>query len=114
MSEYFDAVLTQNMNPIFNDTPEKVVEWLEGLTPDPSWQVCLGKTMQLIPVRSYLAGMKAAQEARIHDRNTRILQQVTWAMQKQDRATHFGDTDGMDLVAKQTAEAIIKIFEGEK
>lgn len=54
MSTYFDAVLDQRFNPIFNGTPEETIKWLEGMTPISDWQVCIGRTMQTVPVATYI------------------------------------------------------------
>lgn len=55
MSIYFDAVLTSNMMPIFNGTPEQTVEWLKKNPDASNLTVCIGKTLQIVTVAKYLS-----------------------------------------------------------
>jgi hypothetical protein len=54
---YFDVVLTEDMQPVFNDTPEEVCEWLRTHTIDverDNLEVCEGETMRMYTVSEYL------------------------------------------------------------
>lgn len=53
---YFDAVLDENMVPQFNGTPTETKNWLrqQEIHQTTSWQVCLGKTMQMQTIPQYL------------------------------------------------------------
>jgi len=53
--EYFDAVLTKNMVPLFNGTPKETKKWLEDNETNETDMVCVGKTMKLVSVPEYLA-----------------------------------------------------------
>lgn len=111
---YFDVVLDNQMHPKFNGTQKQVVKWLEenGLESFDHFQVFIGKTRAIVPVKEYLLAVRRAEEVKEHARNTRVLQLVTSAMHAQDAATYHGaSNDGMDLVAKKAAEDIIKLFE---
>jgi hypothetical protein len=52
---YFDAVLDNDMKPLFNDTPEKTRAWLEE-RPElhNKVSVCTGESLHLISVDGYL------------------------------------------------------------
>lgn len=50
---YYDAVLDENMNPLFNGTPEDTKEWLEKNKTDNSVRVCIGESMVLVTVPEY-------------------------------------------------------------
>ena len=52
---YFDAVLTNEMSPIFNGTAEETRAWLRENPVDHSHQVCIGQTMKCVSVEEYLA-----------------------------------------------------------
>lgn len=55
---YFDAVLTEDMYPVFNGTSDEVCTWLTTHTVDverDNVQVCDGRTMQMHTVADYLA-----------------------------------------------------------
>lgn len=53
---YFDAVLDDNFQPVFNGTPEETKAWL-GARPEEhsDWQVCPGRSMNPVSVDKYLA-----------------------------------------------------------
>lgn len=51
---YFDAVLDENMNPLFNGTSEDTKEWLEKNETDNSVRVCIGESMVLVTVQEYM------------------------------------------------------------
>lgn len=56
---YLDAVLTQNLQPVYNSTPEEVKEWLSQRVEKEdmsSYQVCVGQTMAMLSVDEYLRG----------------------------------------------------------
>jgi hypothetical protein len=53
MTMYFDAVLDDRMNPLYNGTTEEVLAWLETEKPM-TVSVCIGKTMQLVTVEKYV------------------------------------------------------------
>ena len=55
MSTYYDAVLDNNMQPVFNGTPQETREWLLQ-RPDEhkDWQICPGYRMRLMTVQDYL------------------------------------------------------------
>ncbi len=93
---------------------KEVVAWLsENILPNSSTAQVEIDTERPISVWSFLQGFRSAGEVEKHDRDTTVLHMVTAAMAKQAKATYHSDTDGMDLVAKQTADAIVKLFEGE-
>lgn len=52
---YFDAVLNTDMLPIYNGTPEQTKKWLEEnpVEDEHAYQVCIGKTLQLVSVWEY-------------------------------------------------------------
>lgn len=53
---FFDAVIDRDMQPLYNDTPEKVEEWL--LLHGEQWKnfrVVAGKTMKILSVEEYIA-----------------------------------------------------------
>lgn len=54
---YFDAIINQdNMLPLYNETPEKIREILQGQdTWSENIKVCAGKTMTFYTVDEYLA-----------------------------------------------------------
>jgi hypothetical protein len=103
--------------PAFEGTAERVREWLEIRLNHAKYYVHWFEVRlpdgQDVPAKAFLAGVKAADEAKIHARNTMVHQLVISAMQKQDRARFHDETDGMDIVAQDTAIAIIKLFEKE-
>lgn len=51
---YFDAVLTDNVIPIFNGTTEETVKWLQEHPEHSDKRVCVGKTMHIYLVPEYL------------------------------------------------------------
>lgn len=51
---YFDAVLDENMQPLFNGTPEETKAWLENNETDNSVRVCIGESMVLVTVPEYM------------------------------------------------------------
>lgn len=52
---YFDAVLDERMNPIFNGTPEETKKWLSENRNNPDVaQVCDGRNMRLVSIDDYL------------------------------------------------------------
>lgn len=52
---YFDAVLDDQLQPIFNGTPAEVRAWLKKNEGDPNiYRVCPGKSMRLLTVKQYL------------------------------------------------------------
>jgi hypothetical protein len=53
MTMYFDAVLDDRMNPLYNGTTEEVLAWLETEKPM-TVSVCIGKTMQIVTVEKYV------------------------------------------------------------
>lgn len=58
---YFDAVMTEAMDVIFNGTPKEVNAWLKEngwLKPDskqPPIQVCIGRTLEMVSPSEYLS-----------------------------------------------------------
>mgnify|MGYP001085184536 CR=1 FL=1 len=55
MTTYFDAVLTDDMKPLCNGSPEEVLEWLEARPQfHDEIQVCIGRTMKFVTVQEYL------------------------------------------------------------
>jgi len=56
---YFDAVLTDDLEPIFNGTREEVHAWLDRdedeTSRDTNLQVCDGRTLKIMSVDEYLA-----------------------------------------------------------
>lgn len=51
---YFDAVLDENMQPLFNGTPEETKEWLEKNETNNSIRVCIGESLALVTVQEYM------------------------------------------------------------
>lgn len=104
----------KHTNLLFSGSPKDVAAWMkENLHPDILNVEVEIEGGVLIPSKIYLEGVKVAEEAKIHARNTMVHQLVISAMQKQDRARFHDETDGMDIVAQDTAIAIIKLFEKE-
>lgn len=58
---YFDAVLDDNANPLFNGTAEQTAEWLVR-NPNVSAQVCIGRTMEMKSIDDYLREYDRSQE----------------------------------------------------
>lgn len=54
--QYFDAVLDDNMQPVYNGTPEQTYKWLSGSAEHftNTYQVCRGKDMRLFEIADYL------------------------------------------------------------
>ena len=51
---FFDMVLDGGMNPVFNDTPEIVKEWLLTHDVDDEHTVCIGRRIEVVSVEDYL------------------------------------------------------------
>lgn len=54
---YFDAVLDENMRPVFNGTPTEVLNWLNEnayAQQRSDWRVCRGKDLKLINTWEYV------------------------------------------------------------
>ena len=51
---YLDAVFDEEMNPVFNDTPENVKDWLEKNPDKQDLDVCIGRTLKVVSARDYL------------------------------------------------------------
>lgn len=51
---YLDAVLDENLKPIFNGTPEETKEWLKENETDNSVRVCIGTSMAIVTVPEYM------------------------------------------------------------
>jgi len=52
---FFDAVINDAVTPLFNGTPEEVVQWLEDRENIRPYRVCVGASMQLVEASEYLA-----------------------------------------------------------
>lgn len=52
---YFDAVLDSQYMPLFNGTRRETIAWLKQRPVGDGWMVCLGETLQIVPVVQYLA-----------------------------------------------------------
>lgn len=52
---YFDAVLDADCIPVFTGTEDEVVEWLQKNTWASNLEVCVGRTLRMVPVPKYLA-----------------------------------------------------------
>lgn len=55
---YFDAVLSKNMKPLFNGSPEDTKQWLKDNETRSSDLVCKGDTLELMTVEEYLERAK--------------------------------------------------------
>ena len=110
MTKYLDAVL-DNMKPVYNGTPEDTVRWLKAHPEAKLFDVCVGKTMQMFTVTKYLEMAPKDDKVRDEEKLARVTELVMAAMSKQDAATYFGDTRGMDLVAEAFAKRILDLFE---
>ena len=51
---YFDAVLDENMQPVFNGTPEETQAWLLANSWAIELSVCIGRTMQVVSAKDYV------------------------------------------------------------
>lgn len=51
---FLDAVLDENIKPVFNAQPHEVVQWLKDNPVPDDYQVCVGKTLEFLSVRAYL------------------------------------------------------------
>jgi hypothetical protein len=60
---FFDAVLTKSMRPVFNGTPDETKDWLvKNLERAHIYDVCVGRTMQIVPTSEYLANINSLAE----------------------------------------------------
>jgi hypothetical protein len=51
---YFDAVLDENMNVLFNGTPDETKKWLEeNEVDDNTVRVCIGTSMAIVTTLEY-------------------------------------------------------------
>lgn len=78
-----------------------------------NWIVVLGgSTFRVFDQETYQSEFVPMVERKnVQDRNAEVLRLVTSAMNKQDAATYHGESSrGMDVVAKETADNIIKQF----
>ena len=98
--KYFDAVL-DNMKPVYNGTPEDTVLWLKAHP----------EAMQMFTVTKYLEMAATDDKVRDEEKLALVTELVMAAMSKQDAATYFGDSRGMDLVADAFAKRILDLFE---
>jgi hypothetical protein len=99
---------------IFSGTAKEVADWTRGHISERDTRIEVEVSKNVcVPIKDYFKSLHDAEKAAEHTRNTTILHMVTSAMAKQAKATYQSDTDGMDLVAKQTADAIIELFEKE-
>jgi hypothetical protein len=57
MGAYYDAVVTERLNPIFNGTPDETREWifLTGKKNEDLY-VVVGRTMDIVPIKTYIEG----------------------------------------------------------
>lgn len=101
---------------LFSGSMEEVVDWLtKNISSDMVYVSVELNTGSRVPVKEFLEGVQVTEDVRIHARNAMVLQLVISAMNAQADATHYGSIDfGTDLVAKETAEKIIKLFEEGK
>lgn len=52
---FFDAVLDEEMRPIFNGTPAQTYPWvLEHLIFAPDLKVCVGRTLKIVSFEEYI------------------------------------------------------------
>ena len=54
MSIYLDAVLDNNMNPVYNDIPDNVRKWLQNQTNMENHIVVVGRTLKILSITEYL------------------------------------------------------------
>lgn len=55
MTAYFDAVLDENMRPLFNGSAEEVLGWLEARPSlEKKVRVCIGRDEKTVTVEEYL------------------------------------------------------------
>lgn len=58
---FFDAVVTKNLEPVFNGTPEQTREWLETTPEVDHLYVCVGISLAVVPVAKYLSKQQGEQ-----------------------------------------------------
>lgn len=51
---FFDAVITKDAQPVFNGTPDQTREWLQTTPEVDELFVCVGVSLQVVPVSEYL------------------------------------------------------------
>jgi hypothetical protein len=52
---FFDAVVDDDMKPLFNGTPAETLEWVQThMVFAPDLRVCIGKSMSLVTFGEYL------------------------------------------------------------
>lgn len=60
---YFDAVLNERYIPVFNGTPEHTRNWLlKHVEVHETHDVCYGKTLRVVSVKTYLGLAKEARD----------------------------------------------------
>jgi hypothetical protein len=99
---------------LYAGSMEEVTDWLKrNISSDmTNVSVELNTGGCRVPVSVFLDGMKISEDTKVQARRMSVLQLVMAAMRKQDAATYHGDQQGMDLVAKETAEQIDKLYRG--
>jgi hypothetical protein len=112
-AKYLDAVLDMETRYcLANGSPEHIVKWLEGHSPQATWRVYRGITKVGHPVESYLAAYYEGLESKRTERHAKITEIVTRAMAAQAKATYHSDSVGeLDIVAKNAADEIVKLFD---
>ncbi|AWN05942.1 hypothetical protein SEA_CRICKO_79 [Streptomyces phage CricKo] len=110
--KYLDAVLTIQMDCVFNGTPEETVKWLETNECQKTWQVYRGETKCAYSVPAYLSYHYEQRAAKKLEKQAKITEIVTRAMAAQAKATYHTDSMGeLDIVAKNAADEIVKLFD---
>jgi hypothetical protein len=53
---YFDCVVDENLDPVYNGTPKETKAWLESqeVSLTITWQVCVGETLDMVSIPRYL------------------------------------------------------------
>lgn len=63
--QYFDAVLNSKYIPVFNGTPEHTRNWLLKHTEvHDTHEVCHGRTLKVVSVKTYLGTVKENHDGR--------------------------------------------------
>lgn len=95
---YFDAVLDEHMQPVFNGTPAAVGAWLKENSWAEHHDVCNGRTGRIMPVSEYIEEQKFQ----------KILALVKEGLLAQDIATDRRESAGMVTRAHVLSRSIVE------
>jgi len=102
-SIYYDAVLDDNMRPVFNGTQEETVKWLTDSASrfTDTYRVCVGMTMRLMEISDYLKYVERFEAVKLESkRYNKVHELVMEAMKMEPKVVE----------ASQITEKIMQIF----